>query len=232
MNSQEVRQLSTETLSHHCAAQTVMFRKTGESDGRYCYELFRRAAVGEPEAWDRVHDHYNQQIQKQFLQHGIDAADSEDLTQEVWARMHRNVLNLDKWGNFPNLETVLAYLKDCVTSVRLDYFRRQRKAPKELSLEDDRVMRLQSDNPPVEKLLIGRERVVAMLQCVQRHYRHEHDAFLVEQLWGFGRKPQEIARRYPEKFTAPEQVSQQKRNLQDRIARDPECLQFLEDALK
>lgn len=227
MDLQDVRQLNTQKLSVHCAEQTSLFRKTGDSDGRYCYELLRRAAVGDEEAWEKVYAYYSPEIQNQIKRQGVDAPDIEDLTHEVWERLRRNMLNLDKWSRFPDLKHVLAFFGDCVTSVTVDYFRTSRRRQKLME-------RLSLENPnwTSEEGLTQLERRELVLHCVRRHYRHENDAFLVEQLWGFGRKPQEVARRYPDKFPTAAQVSQQKRNLIDRIARDPACAQVFKDTLK
>lgn len=219
MNSSEVRQLTTEKLSVYCAEQTILFHKTGQSDGRYCYELLRRAAIGENDAWEWVYAQYVPEIKNRIARRNVDPSEIEDLTHNVLERFRRNVLNLDRWPKFPDLGYVLSFLYDCTESVVLDYYRWSNKQQKIMEyLKQENLTVRQSD-----KDWSSDELRAEILRCVRHHYRHENDDFLVEQLCGFSRKPQEVAKLYPEKFSTAAQVSQQKRNLVDRIARDPEC---------
>ena len=53
--------------------------------------LARRAAAGQPEAWDEILDRYAQRIYNLAYQFAGSAEEAEDLTQEIFLRLYQNL---------------------------------------------------------------------------------------------------------------------------------------------
>jgi DNA-directed RNA polymerase specialized sigma24 family protein len=227
MKQEEIQRLTTDKLAELCQEHTYHFKKGAESDGRYCFELLRRAAFEMPDAWEKVYKHWWPFIEhKVSIQLSGDLADVEDIAQDALVRFQRNVLNQEKWPQFQDLASVLSFLNQCITSAVIDYKRKDfRKKHFEKYLEDfaDAKPIASSADDLLESNLAHQEYQRQIWGCVIRNCHHPQDYLIAEHSWVYWRKPKEIAHLFPERFSSTEEVMRRKRLLLNRIRRDEKC---------
>ncbi|MCP4538974.1 MAG: sigma-70 family RNA polymerase sigma factor [Chloroflexi bacterium] len=237
MRQDEICRLSIDQLAKLCAEQTRLFETGRTSDGRYCYELIRRAVLGISGAWEAMDAQYRPWLCRKIANRYQDAPDDiKDLVQESLIRFHRYVTP-DRWEKFPDLAHLLAYLGKCARSQILNHHRnitQQHKREQAFS-EGERLPRsciTMAGNP--EHRVVTRESECEYYQwqervreCVSRKCRNPHDWRLIELRWVYDLPPREIHARYPDEFPSLPELYKLIRNLKDRISRDSECAALL-----
>ena len=238
MRQDEIRRLSIDRLAKLCAEQTRQFETGKVSDGRYCYELIRRAVLGIPDAWEAVDAQYRPWLYRKIARRHRDApADVKDLVQESLIRFHRYV-TLDRWEKFPDLAHLLAYLGTCARSQIVNHQRdmaqqhkREQAFPKGEQLPRSWIT--MAGNP--ERQVMNREVEYEyhqwqerVCECVLRKCRNPRDRRLIELRWVYDLPPREIHARYPGEFPSLPELYKLIRNLKDRISRDPGCAALLD----
>ena len=90
------------------------------------YGLFQQAIVQRvAEAWEQIYQLYTPLVQKWVVRHPSFANTGEDVdyfVNRAFEKMWR-ALTPEKFANFPELKSLLAYLKMCVNSVIIDHLR-------------------------------------------------------------------------------------------------------------
>ncbi len=220
MRQEEIQCLSNERLAELCAEQTLLFEIKGKSDGRYCYELIRRAIFGIEGAWDAVDVQYRPWLRRKVARYYQgDLESAEDLVQVSLLAFHRNITP-ERWHKFPDLKHILQYLNVCVRSRVLNHIRSQTRHCAQ-QVEFSEYAKIQPSTNTPETKLIDDEWRRQIWDIVQRNCKYPNDRLLIDLLLVYRLKPQQIVERYPDQFPTPDVVYKQKRNLFDRIKRDP-----------
>lgn len=229
MNTPEIRLLNTPKLAELCAEHTERYKNQIASISEFCFELLRRAAFADAEAWEKVYAQYGPSIRAKITAVlWLEGTEIEDLVQETWERFCQYVLNPVSWHKFPHLPGILVYLDHCAQTSIIIYQRKiYRQEQIEQPLENADFANYVPAENPIEYRLEIEEWRKAVWNCLASHCRQPEELFLAEQCFVFDRKPQEIATLYSELFASAEIVSQKKRNLLDRLKRDGRCLFLL-----
>lgn len=134
------RHLSIAELQKRCAQETNRFMQGLGGEAWHCFEIFRRALVEKNEgSWEALDNQYRNQVRRWVLQHPRFPAFDEG--PELFVNMafekfwKRNFSAID-FAGFPNIRSILAYLKTCVGSVIMDYGRNQSRIAKVLYLDE------------------------------------------------------------------------------------------------
>lgn len=205
-------------LRENCYQNSQIYRRNPEqSDGTYCYELFRRAVHGDAEAWQILHDHYTSMIRKEVVSFAYDENEVEDLVQDTWARVARYI-TAETWSRFPNLAHILSYLSKCAKSSGNDLVRRRH--PYGSQTVDSMVEMVDSSLPGPEETILTQEGGEHLWQKVLVHCKDQEDILLAEASWMHDLSPREIFALYPQRFADLKEVYKRKRNLLDRLRRD------------
>ena len=126
-----VAALSIDELAQRCAAETDKFTRRETSDPQFCFELLRRALAEESgEAFTRVVQVYERQLIAWVYSHSRFqyTGESAEFFAGAALRQFYFALRGAKFGRFPSLAQVLAYLKLCVHTAIAQYIRDQQPA--------------------------------------------------------------------------------------------------------
>ncbi len=181
------------------------------------YALFRRALVyGDRDAWRMLYARYENLVaawarrHPGFLRTGEPA---EYFVNRAFEKMLAAVEG-DKFSRFPDLPSLLRYLKMCTYSAVLDLVRtRQRQAFE----EPGEVPHTQDPEAEAIERLHAQE----VWDLVQSLLRDERERVLVYESFVMGTRPQELKELRPDLFPTVQEVYLAKRNLLHRLRRDP-----------
>lgn len=104
--------------------------------------LARRAAGGRPEAWEELLALYGERIYNLAVHFAGAAMDAEDLTQEIFLRLHQN-LRLYR-GDVP----LVAWALRLSRNVCIDHYRRSRRQGRATALTDELLAWLPAEDDP------------------------------------------------------------------------------------
>lgn len=132
--------LSLNELHNYCVEETTKFWRKKGDEAWHCYEIFRRAIVDKDgRAWDIIVEQYQSQVQRWVEKNPRFHAVSEGpdifvnlVFEKFWGRN----FSAGEFSGFPNVKSILAYLKTCVSSVITDFWRTQKRKENVAYLED------------------------------------------------------------------------------------------------
>jgi DNA-directed RNA polymerase specialized sigma24 family protein len=118
-----------------------------------------------------------------------------------------------RFEQFPNLASVLAYLRTCVTTAVIDCARSQHSAERlAQAIAVDAVA-------TPEQLVIARVDRQALWEIVHSTIQNEQERVILIESIVYGQPPRAILARYPELFANAGEVYSAKRNLFERLKR-------------
>ena len=222
-----LRELSFAELAHRCREETLRFMRAEPRDDSYCLELFERAIVRrEDEAWASIVAQYRGIVLNYVAQHSIAATLSEPDDYWVNRAFQRfwSAVGPTRFAQFPDLAALLKYLKLCVHSVLMDEAR-ARRAGLLTSLEE------LSDAAPApdsaERRVVGKLAGAQLWETVLRELHDEAERVVAYLSFASDLKPGEIFDRHPRLYADVDEVYRVKRNVVERLRRNPDVRAFL-----
>jgi hypothetical protein len=209
-----------------CRVETAKFLRGEPSRDDYCRELFRRAVCEQDQAaWQLLFEQYRRQIIAWVRQHPASASLDED--DEVWvnAAFERFFVSIGpaRFDIFTDLGQILRYLKLCCHSAVMDEARARARA-RHQPISEHEPARGPTANP--ERATADDEVSRAIWEIVLGSCRSAAERIIARELWMLGMKPAEIYARHPDVFAAVKEVYTSRRNLADRLGRDPRFAKF------
>ncbi len=227
----ELRRMSLAEVARLCREETAKFLHRLPSRDEFCYELFRRA-VGErdQEAWDAVFAQYRGVVLAWVRQHPAGSVVRED--DEYWVNRSFerfwSAVGSERFVLFPNLAAVLRYLKMCAHSVLLDAVRALGPQPPVPLTEQVVATGAAGGVVDVEELAAGEAAVQELLRAIAAELHDEAERLVAHLCLVLDLKPREVYARHPDRFTGVADVYRVKRNLLDRLVRNPAIRRFLD----
>jgi hypothetical protein len=216
---------SINDLARRCAEETLRFVRGEPRDDRYCFELFARAIVRRDDgAWAAIVAQYRGIVLAYVGQHAAAATlrESEDFWINRAFSRFWTAVGADRFGQFPDLPALLKYLKMCVHSVLMDELRARRNAWTSLDEMPESTPSLESD----EQSVIGRLASEQLWAAILREMQDETEQIVARLSFGRGLKPAEIYEREPGRYADVADVYRIKRNIVERLRRNPEIRAF------
>ena len=203
-----------------------MYMSHAAFDPRFCFEIFRRAIVErDGQAWEVLYRQYTQHspvVPHWVARHSLFPATGEDAAYFANRAFERMWLALtpERFAKFPDLSSLLRYLKMCVHSAITDYLRT--RGAETVALDEA----YQGATPPEDHEALRQSELWQLIEAQLRDDR-ERVAF-------FGRfvtdmRPAEIAAQHPGLFQGVKEVYSVLQNLLKRLRRDPDLLGYLTD---
>lgn len=207
-------QTSVAELSERCQEETINFRDKKPGPVGFCFELFRRAVVENcQKAWEAVYAQYRSQM---LHWAGDSSCDAEDLVHCAFEKF-LNAVGPETFARFTGIAAVLAYLRRCVNSVRIDRWRQAER-------EQLALAALGVDDPPQanspEQIALD---CIMDRQCAKHIYgrlRDEQERLVVYLNLELGLEPAEIVRRHPAEFSTARDVYRVRERVIRRLSRD------------
>ena len=223
----EVDKLAVADLARRCREETLRFLRAEPHDDRFCYELFKHAIAGrDADAWEAIISQYRGIILAYIGQHS--AAGMLRESDEYWINRAFQrfwmAVTADRFAQFPDLAALLRYLKLCVHSVLLDELRARRTGSL-TSLEE--VPETAPADTDAEHTALGSLAGQQLWSAVLREVQDEAERTVAYLSFARDLKPAEIQRRHPSVYASVADVYRVKRNLLERLRRNPEIQGFV-----
>ena len=221
--------LDLEQLAARCAEETArFFQNRAVHDNAFCFEIFRRAIVLRSDAaWEAIYKQYQTLIRHWVLAHpqfGAAAEEADFFVNAALASMWR-ACPPQRFTRFPSLPALLAYLKSCVHTAILNQVRRS-GPPQSQWLEESGDGRSTTEFSTEILDKLQRQELWRMLQEL---LSNEKERLVLELSVMKGFKPREVHALHRETFTTVREVYRVKRNLIERLSRNPRLLAFHEE---
>ena len=227
-SDRKLRLLDVDRLADECADQTAKFFNRADHDTGYCYELFRRAFVGRnSHAWDRIFQIYQLLVASWVSRHSGLGATGEEVDFFVNSAFDRiwSAVNAEKFSQFQDLASLLSYFQRCVHSVIVDHTRSNQFRTFNLEIWAN----LPPPNSPlIEQYVTDELERLRLWDMVVKLMRSEKEIIVLRCSYVYDLKPSEIYTAYPSRFESLDEVYRLKRNLLNRLRRNPMLRQFLE----
>ncbi len=203
----------------------------GRLDENEALDLFRRA-VGQAEsaAWVAVLEQYGPLVRHWVRQHPGAAALDEDeqdwvarAFEKFWAALRPNRLD-----RFDRLAAVLQYLKLCVHSVIAGDLRANPplSAPALAALAGTGEARADAEAEDPARVVVGNAERQELWRTVDAALVDDAERLLLHLTFVRGLPPREVQARAPERFPSVADVYRVKRNVLDRLRRNPAVCRF------
>lgn len=235
-NKGDLSDLSLHALRLHCAQESNRFFARQPYDPRFCFELFRRAAVeSNQRAWEWLYDQYLPLVSGWVKRHPLSTILDEESDYFVNRAFEKlwNALTAEKFTRFADLKSVLRYLQMCVHSVMIDYRRGLERSqvlgqPVELDTigtDDPEDGLTQMSDPGQEDLegqVLAGAQADLLWQMLEARCKDERERKILYGSFVLALKPGEMCEQYPTLFTDVHDVYSLKENLLARLKRDQE----------
>jgi DNA-directed RNA polymerase specialized sigma24 family protein len=222
-----VSELPVTELARRCREETQRFFRGEERDDSFCFEIFQRAVVHRnDDAWVAIVDQYRGIVLAYVGQHtaAILLREPDDFWVNRAFQRFWSAVSPDRFGGFPDLPALLKYLKLCVHSVLMDEVR-SRRAASPLPLEElSESVPARSD---AEGSVLARLASEQLWDAIVKELQNEAEKRVVFLSFTRDMKPADIAERHPDLFKDVADVYRVKRNVIERLRRNPEVRAFL-----
>lgn len=214
------RSLTIPQLAERCQAEAAHYKQTGQSDERYCFELFRRALIERDEAaWQVIYTQYQSLVATWVHNYSRFPQTNEEadfFINAAFARLWQFGVRADTAAKLDNLGKCLGYLKLCVGSALEDYLRKVKRDALKQAIQLKNYDRSSSEVEEPETFPLTLEELG---QALWNTVQDNSERLVAEESWVYGFAPREIQAHHPDLFTATAEVSQIKRNIIKRLRR-------------
>lgn len=220
--SEVVEHLALADLAEQCAAETVRYYRSEAIDGRYGYQLFRRAIVLQDElAWREIERIYRSHLERWARSarlYPYAGEDAEALANRALENLWRRV-DPAAFASFPNLSSILGYLQRSVNNLVIDAARtRTREQQRAEALGQSLIGRIP---PSPQGRAFDHVRTSEIWAVVERHCRNEREHQVAYCYLVLGLKPSDILALMPATFTSTVAINATLATLLKRLRRSP-----------
>ncbi len=215
---------TTTELKESCREESKRYQRKGHSVRKgTCYELFRRAIVDkDEEAWAAVYEQYKKLVVT-WVQTGDNRVD--DLVNDTFMRFFKAIKPDTFVQKFAGIGKVMAFLRLCAQSAKIDMIRKQKKA-EIVSLDDANIIIYDAMTSNV----LDRIQKEEVLEHLQSRLKDDQERLLYFLSFESGLKPRQIAAKYKKEFADVKEVRRIKERIVLRLKKDPQ-LRILWNAL-
>jgi hypothetical protein len=223
----KLQHMEVDELAHRCAQETEHYFNQESHDSSYCFELFRRAIQESNQtAWEMICAQYQPLVTGWVKKHRGFETTGEEIEYFVNGAFGKIAATLSpvKFDGFPNIGSLLRYLKMCVHSVIVDYNRAVEQA-RLYPLED--ASEEASTEPATEDQALDRSHDQALWEWIDSWLDDEKERRVIYGLFVLALKPQELFHHFQSLFLEVDEIYRIKQNVIARLRRDPEFRKFL-----
>jgi hypothetical protein len=218
------RHLGLAELAAACREETRQYLLGRAHRDEFALELLRRAICERDSgAWEALMEQYGKLVLSQIRAHPLHrtTCEGDDFWVNRTFQRFWMAVGPERLGLFPDLPSVLRYLKMCAHSVLLDEARRQRG--------HERVVVNLGPEPTaeVERSVLGRLLGQELWEAVAAETRDEAELVIARLSLAADYRPAEVFARHPRLFQSVAEVYRVKRNLIERVRRSPRISRLL-----
>jgi DNA-directed RNA polymerase specialized sigma24 family protein len=236
MGASDPQRMRLASLVPRCAQETDRFfsqRQAGSGDGprehdpRFCFEIFRRAlSKRDPLAWEAICRQYRRLVGKWVVGHPEFARSGGDLEDQVSRTFERlwAAVPPSRFDRFPDLRSILAYLKMCAHSAVIEDARQAAAFSHMVALdalpEETGLAPAAAIDSPVDRVAFAHELRDKLWNAVNSRL-NDRERLVVRCLYELDLRPKSICDRYPGAFRDVREVYTIRQVVLERLARDP-----------
>ena len=187
------------------------------------YDMFRRAIVGrDGQAWAVIYTRYRGLMMawaRRFSTRLSVEELADDLADQAFARAW-SALTPERFSQFPTLASLLAYLRTCVSSTVIDIARAQVAHERRIQPVE------QEQGTSAEQHVIDELERGELWQLVNAVARTAEERTLLLESFVHDQPPRVIQACHPELFPNIDAIYRTKRNLLERLQRNPQLQQL------
>lgn len=217
-----IKRLPVDDLAEQCADETLRYYRCEAIDGRYGYQLFRRAIVNRDErAWQELERIYRGQLERWARCHRLYAQageEAEALANRALENLWRRV-DAEGFASFPNLSSLLGYLQRSIHNLVIDYARMGMREQQRARALGQALVGRPALSPQGRAL--DHVRADEIWSMVRDHCRHEREQCVAYCYLVLGLKPADILALYPETFATTAAINATLATLLKRLRRSP-----------
>jgi DNA-directed RNA polymerase specialized sigma24 family protein len=215
--------LELSALRKHCEKEINLYLQGQDIDGRYCYEMFRRCLQDRDQnAWEQAYNLFEPQFARWVRSHRLFFNSGEEVSYFVNRALEKiwSAIPPEKFSKFANLKQLLSYLKMCVGSSVVDYYRKQEKS--RLGFENLR------DKIEVESTTQAlRTENSELWTKLDQLMKNKNERVVLYASFVLGLKPKEINAEFSSIFSSVKEIYRIKENILSRFRRDQELMNSL-----
>jgi len=205
--------ITTIELKESCREESKRYQKGRSVRKGACYELFRRAIVDkEQEAWAAVYEQYRRLVIT-WVQADHDQVDEQ--VNEAFAKFWQAVKPDTFVHKFAGIGKVMAFLRLCARSVKIDRIRKQKKAV--LISTDEVKLTINDSTAPTVLHKIQQDKI---REQIQLRLKDDQERLLFYLSFEIGLKPRQIADKYTKEFEDVKEVRRIKERIVLRLRKD------------
>jgi DNA-directed RNA polymerase specialized sigma24 family protein len=215
--------LELSDLRKHCEGEINLFSRGQDIDTGYCYELFRRCLQDRDQnAWEHAYTLFEPQVARWVRSHRLFYDSGEEVSYFVNRAMDKfwSAISPEKFIRFENIKHLLSYLKMCVGSAIVDFYRRQERS--RLGLE--KLQEQAEEEVTFQELHTEESELWKMVKGMMKD---KNEQVVLYASFVLGMKPKEINAQYPGIFDSVKEIYQIKENILARLRRSDELRNFL-----
>jgi hypothetical protein len=228
----DLDKLSLYELQERCEKETAHYFRHLVDDSRYCFELFRRAVVEHnQEAWEAIVRQYEDQIRRWVQGQAVFLTVWEEeayFVNRAFEKFWKRRFSKAEFERFPNLQSVLKYLKLCAVTVVID-FKRTRAGNEPGFSEDLLQLEQYQGSVGVAEKVFDKLRAEELWKLIQSRLEGEAEYHVLYDSIVLGLKPAEILERRPRVFDNINEVYRVKGRVIDRLRHDVELLTYFKN---
>jgi len=223
-NQDRLNHLSIDAIIEGCQTEATQPR---DQESGYCFELFRRALEDEePTAWLAIDAQYRQLIMRWGSDYAPDLPTEEiarivpDALPKFWQSLTKSTVPLI--DRFAHIGALLKYLKQCTSSVLIDYrrqFQRRERIRQRLELANQTLSISQEDEQELVDRLEQEQLLQQIRAWIQTHVTDVEEQQVLYLSYQVGLSPAQIAARYPDQFPEAQLVRRIKERILKRARR-------------
>jgi DNA-directed RNA polymerase specialized sigma24 family protein len=230
LNSLPPHALSLDEIACRCREQTAHYLAGKPCDEAYALELFRRALTDQDQAaWQALYAQYASLVAAWVVRHAQFPASGEDVeffVNAAFARFWRTAARQEIGLTCDRLGPILKYLKLCVHSVIQDECRRAQPWADNLGRKE-LLDTLADRSPGPEAQAMAHISVEALRRVILSRLQGEEERTVALLSWAYDLPPRQILAQRPDLFSTIEHIYRVKRNMVDRLGRDPHLQQLV-----
>jgi hypothetical protein len=217
-----IERLTVPELARLCTREMERYRRREPHLDRFGFELFRRAIVERNDAaWAALYAQYAETV-RWWL--GLTVDEDDELVTLTFERFWR-AMDAVKFSSFSGLGGVLAYLKSCAQTARLDRARAVSVRAREEPL--DAVATLLPARDDTEGMVAAHIDRVAFWHMVRQYLADEREHSVLYLSYVVGLSPRQIYARHAARFDDIAEVYRIKRAVIARLRRAPSIVEQL-----
>lgn len=219
----DVRLAAVPELARLCRDETARYLNREPSRDDFCLELLRRAIVERDQsAWGAIVGQYRGMVlswQRKGYGTAMQGEDDDHWVNRTFERFWLAV-GPERFASFPTLATLLQYLKQCAITALLDDARQSTRR----RLDEQLAAPTAPAEP--EPLTLGTLAQRDLWQVIVAETQDDAERLIARDSFILALKPGEIRERHPQHFASTDEVYRIKRNLLDRLRRNPAIRRF------